>query len=163
MKTVEERFWEKVPNRPEEGCWEWGASTKPEGYGQMNVNGRPAFAHRVSFEIANGPIPAGMLVRHKCDNSLCVRPDHLELGTQTDNMRDMISRGRARHPGQPGELNPAAKLTNAEVSEIRSDTTRSLSSLAREHGVSPQRISQIQQRKTRHQLNADGEFVEYAE
>lgn len=142
--TMAERFWSKVPNRPIVGCWEWAASIRPQGYGQFRLSRRiaPQYAHRISYELAFGPIPDGMLVRHRCDNPLCVRPDHLEVGTQSDNMMDAVHRGRHARAKTVGQRNGAAKLTDAQTAEIRL-ATESLSALSRRYGVSPQRISQI--------------------
>lgn len=96
-RTLEERFWEKVDKTGD--CWEWTGFKNRQGYGQFQVstkNGQPA--HRVSFELANGKIPDGMHVCHKCDNPPCVRPDHLFLGTPSDNMKDMVKKGRNISP-----------------------------------------------------------------
>lgn len=161
MKNLSDRFWEKVPNRPQSGCWLWGASKKPNGYGQLNIDGVPRYAHRISFELENGAIERGHVVRHKCDTPLCVRPDHLEVGTQLDNIHDMESRGRSRKIGLPGERNPAAKLTDSQIHSIRENRSSSLSQLSRAFGVSSQRISQIQARK-QHQSVKAGKFVEVA-
>ena len=101
MKTIDDRFWEKV--RKTRGCWYWTASTDPLGYGFFHVSGRKKVrAHRVAWELTNGPIPQGMLVCHTCDHPSCVRPDHLFLGTNDDNLKDMARKGRARnaHMGQ---------------------------------------------------------------
>jgi hypothetical protein len=100
--------WRRTPADPEgaiknllkgslgEECVEWDRSRHDFGYGLCWREGRTALAHRVSYEIHYGPIPAGLMVRHKCDNPPCVNPNHLELGTHADNMRDMTRRGRAR-------------------------------------------------------------------
>lgn len=104
---------------PTHGCWEWlGGVFKDSGYGKFNagrVNGRgvTVYAHRFSFEMFIGPIAHGQQVLHRCDNRRCVNPDHLFLGTQRDNMHDMLSKGRARQFGK-------RSLTQAEVHEIRS-------------------------------------------
>lgn len=95
-KSIEERFWEKVRKSPEpDGCWEWTASKFRNGYGSFVVLGERR-AHRVSWEIHNGPIPDGLWVLHKCDNPSCVRPDHLFLGDRRTNMLDCVSKGRHR-------------------------------------------------------------------
>lgn len=84
---------------PMSGCWLWiGGVSYPPGYGRMT---RGQYAHRVSYEIHRGKIPVGMHVLHRCDNRLCVNPDHLFLGTQSDNMRDMMAKGRGRPNGKP--------------------------------------------------------------
>jgi hypothetical protein len=95
--TVAARFWKKVTKG--EGCWLWTASTS-RGYGQISpgVAGSPPLkAHRVSWEIANGPIPEGLFVCHRCDNPRCVRPDHLFLGSNADNAADMKAKCRANN------------------------------------------------------------------
>lgn len=80
-------------------CWLWRGSVKNSGYGMAYIgmqDGRAIYrtAHRTAYELAHGPIPAGMLVLHACDTKLCVRPEHLRLGTQSENMRDMAAKGR---------------------------------------------------------------------
>lgn len=83
-----------------DGCWEWQASSRnSRGYGAIGVNSHPQLAHRVAWEVWNGPIPEGMHVLHRCDNRRCIRPDHLFLGTHLDNMRDAVAKGRSRRFG----------------------------------------------------------------
>mgnify|MGYP001618256634 CR=1 FL=1 len=88
-----DRFWSKVDMNPHH-CWEWLRSTDNHGYGQFSLNRRPRKAHIVSYMLTKGEIPKGQKVRHTCDNPPCVNPDHLILGTQYDNVRDMVTRGR---------------------------------------------------------------------
>jgi hypothetical protein len=80
----------------EDGCWNWTKFS--DRYGIINVGGKPVKAHRVSWELHHGPIPLGINVLHKCDNGICVNPDHLFLGTQLDNMRDCKAKGRLGPP-----------------------------------------------------------------
>lgn len=102
-KTIplEERFWPKVDKSPGKGpngdCWLWTGCKLPKGYGQIGIANVPALAHRVSYELANGPIPEGLHVLHACDNPSCVNPTHLLAGTPKDNMQDMISKGRKKN------------------------------------------------------------------
>lgn len=91
------RFWSKVPIGAE-GCWEWKAGLSPRGYGQFWDTGTNRGAHRYAYEQVIGPIPEGLFVCHRCDNPACVRPDHLFLGTQQDNMSDKQSKGRCGRP-----------------------------------------------------------------
>lgn len=96
MQTLADRFWSKV--RKSDGCWLWTDKPHaPWGYGRLGnaINGKEIKAHRLSWMLHFGPIPDGLGVLHKCDTPLCVRPDHLFLGTQLDNVHDCVAKGRA--------------------------------------------------------------------
>jgi hypothetical protein len=115
-----ERFWSKV--RKGLGCWEWtGTFFKETGYGRFAVGSRTdgtrrdVKAHRFVYELVKLPIPEGKLVRHTCDNPACVRPEHLLVGTDLDNVLDRVERDR----GATKERHPKAKLTETQVEEIR--------------------------------------------
>jgi hypothetical protein len=118
-RPIAERFWAKVKKASGDACWEWqGGRTPDAGYGLFGVRFKPSryvVAHRVSYELNCGPIPEGMKVCHKCDNPPCVRPDHLFLGTQADNVEDMRSKGRAAQ----GTGHFRAKLDPNKVRDIR--------------------------------------------
>jgi hypothetical protein len=97
-----ERFWSKVDRTGD--CWLWVAHRNAQGYGQFATGGHhgaQVSAHRFAWELTNGPVPDGMFVLHHCDNPPCVRPDHLFLGTQRDNVLDAWSKGRHRTPTLP--------------------------------------------------------------
>ena len=115
--TPAERFWAKVNRGAPDECWPWTAALYPKGYGQFNVDGRAVLASRFSWELHHGPILGGLWMLHRCDNPPCVNPAHLFLGTSADNIQDMVAKGRAR--GAVGTANRHAKLTPAEVREIR--------------------------------------------
>jgi transcriptional regulator with XRE-family HTH domain len=106
------RFWDKV--RKTDGCWFWTAGLDRDGYGSFELSGRKG-AHVVSWIFATGSDPRPMHVLHKCDNPSCVRPDHLFLGTNKDNMIDKTAKGRQAR----GVRNAGAKLTDEQVLEIR--------------------------------------------
>ena len=96
-------FWERVEKTP--GCWFWrGATSTQGGYGYYIAGhmGRKQRAHRVAWELTYGPIPEGLVVMHLCDNPICVNPDHLELGTQADNVEDMRWKARNNEFGHRG-------------------------------------------------------------
>jgi hypothetical protein len=102
--SAEERFWPKVDKRGPDECWLWLAKTINTGYGQFSVGGRMMLAHRFSWELHHGPIPAGFEVCHECDNPRCVNPDgkkHLTLGTHKQNMGAMALRGRGTSKPEP--------------------------------------------------------------
>jgi hypothetical protein len=141
-------FWDHVEKS--DGCWIWTGSRRAFGYGRTIVNGRPIAAHRAAWEQTHGPIPDGLLLLHTCDNPPCVRPDHMALGTQIDNLRDMTAKGRrAVGDRHPSHLNPALRqgerhgghlLSESDVITIRNSTIRGfrrgdLTKLAKTHGV----------------------------
>jgi hypothetical protein len=97
-------------------CLEWPYSTNDSGYGLVWLNGMARKAHRVSWSLVNGEIPKGMMVCHKCDNRICVNPNHLFIGTAKDNAVDSFNKGRQV---RGGELNGRAKLMNYQVIEIK--------------------------------------------
>jgi hypothetical protein len=112
--TIEEKFRSGYTKNMETGCWEWNKATAFHGYGVINWKGKIIRVHRLSYELANGPIPDGMQVLHECDNPCCCNPDHLRLGTVADNMMDVKNRLR----GTIGEKARHAKLTTEGVVEI---------------------------------------------
>ena len=140
VRPLEERFWEKVPERPEEGCWEWRGGRQSDGYGIFHDGERRVGAHRFVCEVAHGP-SAGRHALHACDNPGCVRPDHLRWGTQSENMADAARRGRRWRTD--GEFSPRAKLTWSQVAEIRRRSRERRVDLAAEFGVSAKAISRI--------------------
>ncbi len=152
ISVAAQRFWEQVEKSADpDGCWLWtGTVLKKTGYGQIRVNGRKQAAHRFSYELRNGPIPAGQMVCHSCESNYktgdityrrCVRPEHLRADTQQGNSRDMVRSGRGAH----GTRNPNAKLTEEIVREIRQRHASGISQamLAQEYGLKSGTISEI--------------------
>lgn len=121
IKTPED-FWKYVKKGNLNDCWEWQKGKTTAGYGQFFFPAyQHQYAHRFAFEITfGGPIPAGIHICHHCDNPVCCNPNHLFAGTRSDNMQDMIAKGRANRSGfLTGEDHPCHKLTEVEVIEIR--------------------------------------------
>ncbi len=149
-KTLEQRFWENVVVY-RDGCWGWASYTNGLGYGVIHVRRRlenfrkNIYAHRLSWEIHFGPVPDDLFVLHRCDNPACCRPDHLFLGTNTDNMKDCVAKGRDNRAAKalPGEKNPQAKLTEADVLAIRCKPRVSRFTLAKMFGVTESCIAAI--------------------
>lgn len=101
LDNIEARFWPKV--KQTEGCWLWLGAKNPDGYGVFRIKNRGTSAHRIAYALKVGHIPTGVSVLHSCDNRSCVRPDHLFLGTQLENVNDMMKKGRG-HKAR-GDLN----------------------------------------------------------
>ena len=117
-----DRFHDKFVPDPNSGCWLWTAAVKEFGYGVMGLGHREdgiEKAHRVSYKLYKGDIPAGMNVLHSCDVACCVNPQHLRLGTLADNARDCVSRNRHKTPDNKGEKAKWAKLNAAKVIHIK--------------------------------------------
>ena len=104
-----ERFWAKVNKGEPNACWEWQGSRSKSGHGRFGKAGTPLLVHRIAYELANGPIPEGLLVIHSCFNAPCCNPAHLRVGTYHDNNMDTAISGR----------HWAQKLTPEDVIEIR--------------------------------------------
>ena len=148
-----DRFWRHVQKG--DGCWEWTGTRNWAGYGIFwNGDGQQVRAHRVSWELANGPMPdLALNVCHKCDNPPCVRPDHLYLGDQKANIGDAVTRGRmprgkAHHLSkldQYGTKNRHAKLAEADVLEIRRRylSGESKHTIAPDFGIHPNHVTRL--------------------
>jgi hypothetical protein len=122
-RPIAERFWEKVDKRGPvpvhvKGlgrCWVWTAGVATDGYGKFQVSPHTRRAHRVAYELHHGVDPGGQQVLHQCDNPLCVRPEHLFLGSDIDNIRDMEAKDRRAY----GERSGRARLTTEQVQEVK--------------------------------------------
>jgi hypothetical protein len=178
------RFWSKVsedgplPERcPELGpCWLWTAGCSKNGYGQFSIGRQGYSTHRMAWIFTNGPVPAGISVLHRCDNPPCVNPGHLFLGTQLDNRRDCVRKGRTAtgdrqgsrahpetctygdrnglrlHPERAamGERNARAILNAGQVLSIRRAYASggvTYKALGQQFGVSTSQVALIVQRK----------------
>jgi hypothetical protein len=168
--TPSERFWSKVSKTP--ACWTWTGSPSSRGYGFFAIkHGQKIYAHRYAYELSKGAIKTGMNVCHSCDNRLCVRPSHLFMGTQKDNIQDAVSKGRmasgernARRKDflakprvariEPtnkkarGESHGNAKITAADVTKMRSMAKQFTHQiLAKRFGISQSAVTMILARK----------------
>lgn len=140
-KTLEDRFWSKVRRGEPNECWLWTDHCNNNGYAMIAVNRKDRNASRVCWVLHNGEIPDKLHVLHRCDNPLCVNPNHLFLGTPRDNMVDCLTKGRIR----------SAIVSAEQVIEIRrlyavGDITQA--DLAKQFGMSRRGISLITTRTT---------------
>lgn len=169
-KSVEKRvawFWSRTAVVGE--CLEWTGPITPDGYGaSTTLSNKKERSHRTAWTIANGPIPPGMCVCHRCDNRKCVKIDHLFLGTNAENMADMAAKGRApagdangmrKHPERSsfnrlrfafrGEDGTSAKLTDEAIRAIRAEYAprgkggTCLRELAERYGVGTSAIHRV--------------------
>lgn len=166
------RFWSKVDKSTPDGCWLWTGDLNEKGYGFfVPAHGTKVYAHRYSYELANGPLPDGLQACHYCDNPPCVRGDHLFAGTQKQNIRDAVRKGRMAVGDQHGSrkaflsrpraavVKPSnskarggdhgmAKLTADDVREIRRlSSTVTQSQIADRYGINRSAVSMIATRK----------------
>lgn len=133
---------------PNSGCLLWLLGTTSDGYGRMVVNKKTVLTHRLAYELAKGPIPAGLAVCHKCDVPGCINPEHLWVGTLAENTADMDAKGR--RGTTVGQACRRSKLTAEQVLEIRKDG-RSYSVIGKSYGVTKNTVYEIKsRRKWRH-------------
>lgn len=155
--TLEERFWSFVDKdgplapRAELGnCWLWTGRSNDSGYGMFGLKGRKVRAHRVAWEMHHGsPIPPGKIVRHRCDTRICVRHDHLMLGTYADNGDDAARRRKGTVP--LGEKVASSKLTTEQVQWAREQYDSKMANcteLARALNISATAMSQVLKRQS---------------
>jgi len=148
----ENRFWPKVDICGDDECWEWLAGKDSCGYGRMRGDNETC-AHRISWELHNCTIPKGMCIMHTCDNPSCVNPKHLFAGTQSDNIKDMIQKGRyvPTKKLKKGEMSHNAKLSKLQVRSVwyfKLSLKWSQAKIARHYKVSPMVISRLVNNQT---------------
>lgn len=157
-RSIAERLWEKVdrngPTMPgmESPCWVFTGTKSDDGYGSISSgghSGKMLRAHRVAWELENGPIPEGVELCHRCDNPPCCRPSHHFLGTHSENMLDASGKGRLptaprRASKNRGERNGRARLTAQQAAAIRNDPRNALEAAAA-FGISRHTVHAIRQ------------------
>ncbi len=138
-----ERFMSKLIKEkgPEGDCWEWQGYLDSDGYGQFYTPTKTYNAHRYSYELFVKRVPEGLVVRHKCDYPACVNPNHLEAGTQKDNMQDCSKRRRNKF----GENHKDSKLTNEQAIQMRKERAegKTLKWLSEKYGLSISSCSKV--------------------
>ena len=150
MNSLQERLDKHSGINGATGCKEWVKHCNASGYGVVWMDGKAVGSHRAAWVAANGAIPEGLHVLHRCDNRKCINPDHLFLGTNSDNVADKVSKNRQFRPYAKGEANRHAKLTTAKAQAIRiwGKTGLSNKKIADKFGVCIMTVSFIRNNKT---------------
>lgn len=157
--TTAEKFWARVDRTGgPDSCWPFSGGYKAKGgHGQIVIGTRKTGgiligSHRLAWTLTNGPIPKDMCVCHKCDNPPCCNPDHLFLGTASENFADMRRKGRARGGSLKGEINRNSRFTDEQVKQIRDkySSGKSQREIGEEYGVGQTTISYIIKNGWRH-------------
>ena len=146
-KSTFERFLEKInkDDPSSNGCWFYNNGKDRDGYGMISINDHPRKAHQISYMTFKGPIEKDKHVCHSCDNPSCINPVHLFLGTNKENMRDKINKGRDR---VRGEQNVKSILTDELVKQILLEKDHlTIAEIARKHGLSWEHASAVIKRK----------------
>lgn len=143
LQKVQGRFWANVDKRGPDDCWEWQGYGNGKGYGTLWVSGSQCLAHRLSYELNNGPIPRNHHICHSCDNPGCVNPSHLFTGTNYENAIDKVNKGRLVK--SVGSNNGFAKLTPNKIRAIRSarNSGKTTVQIADEFGIGTSHVSKI--------------------
>jgi hypothetical protein len=151
--SIEESFWTKVDKCGPvashvdgiDCCWVWKAYRDKRGYGRFSVRGKRVFAHRFSWELANGSIPPNMFVLHRCDNPGCVRASHLFIGTHEENMHDMVVKGRSDMGDGQGSRNSQSLMTEPGVEFARRELSSGvpIGQVAKTLGVSRSTMAHV--------------------
>src|SRR3990167_4818473 len=152
---------ERIERIPFSGCWIWMRSAQKQGYGDFRMDGKHYLTHRASYELANGPIPHGLHVLHRCDVRSCCNPEHLFVGTNQDNIADSVAKGRRtgitrlRPSGLVYKWNEKSKLdwienkrvikkeTRQQIKEEYATNKKTTRKLAAQYGVTCATISRI--------------------
>lgn len=156
--SLSERFHKHVGTEDANGCIPWMASRSKNRFGKptygqltyrLNGKSKTYNTHRLAWLFAFGEIPTGMHVLHRCDNPICLNPDHLFLGTNADNMEDRNKKGRTKGC-TGGEQHPKAKMTDAKVKKMRRQFAEGVRIyvLAKQYGIRQVTVAKIVYRRT---------------
>lgn len=147
-KKIINRFNRNVAKNTQNGCWEWKLRPMSDGYGVLVIGGKVwVLAHRLAWVLKYGSIPEGQCVLHKCDNRICVNPEHLFLGDNLDNIEDRVNKNRTSHASRNvGELNGNSKLSNEAMNDIWL-SSEPYKQIARKFGISMSNITRIKKSK----------------
>jgi len=147
---LNKRFWANVQKT--RSCWEWIRYKNTKGYGMITIHGKPVMAHRLSWEMRNGPIPEGLCACHHCDNPSCVNPGHIFIGTAQDNIRDSYLKSRR-----------VDRLTIAQVKSIRCRIRAGerYKALAKEFGKSVRTIASLSTGDTWGWIDSEGHRMKW--